>query len=188
MVLAAGLSQRYGRTKLLEDFNGRPLLCHALDAAQTACPGRVCLITGNDRAAIHDAGETHADSVVHNPDFASGIGSSIRSGVRECRERADALLVLLADQPLVTAEHLSTLIETWEGEARAIVASAYSGTTGPPVLFGRAYFEMLAALSGDSGAKSVLRENHATVRTVNCAPAAIDIDTPGDLEALLNRR
>jgi len=188
IVLAAGISRRYGRTKLLEELNGKPLLCHALEAAQTACPGRVCLVTGNDQAAVQDAGQEQADLVVHNPDFRSGIGSSIRCGVRACSGQTDALLIVLADQPLVPAGHLTTMIDTWDGKTTGIVASAYSGTRGAPVLFGRSYFAALADLSSDSGAKTILRDNPAVVRSVNCARAAIDIDTPADLEALLNPR
>jgi len=184
IVLAAGESRRYGRTKLLEDLHGKPLLCHTLEAAQAACPGRVCLVTGKDADAVHTAGRRIADLVAHNPDFASGIGSSISAGVSACGEHADALLIALADQPLVTAGHISALIETWDGEATTIIASAYSETIGPPVLFGRSYFEKLGKLSGDKGAKSVLRENPRSVQSVYFEPAAFDIDTPGDLETL----
>jgi molybdenum cofactor cytidylyltransferase len=187
VVLAAGRSRRFGRAKLLEDLLGKPLLCHALEAAQTACAGRVCLVTGNDQAAIHDAGKEHADLVVHNPDFASGIGSSIRSGVTACRRHADALLIVLADQPLVTAAHLSRIISTWDGTTTGIVSSSYSGTDGPPALFGQSYFEQLATLSGDSGAKTVLHQHQTLVRSVSFEPGALDIDTPADLQALLSR-
>jgi molybdenum cofactor cytidylyltransferase len=187
VVLAAGESRRYGRTKLLEAYRGKPLLRHALEAAQIACPGRVCLVTGTDADAIHHAAGGLADTVVHNPAFKSGISSSIRSGVGACGEHADALLIVLADQPLVTAGHLSTLIETWESETSKIVVSAYSETIGPPVLFGRSYFGQLSELSGDSGAKSVLREHRASLRPVSFEPAAIDIDTPEDLQELPTR-
>lgn len=184
VVLAAGESRRYGRTKLLEKWGGKPLLRHALEAAQIVCPRRVCLVTGNDANAILDAASGLADIVVHNSEFESGISSSIRSGVDACSEHADALLIVLADQPLVTAAHLSTLIETWESETSKIVVSAYAETIGPPALFGRRYFDQLGNLSGDSGAKSVLREHGASVRPVSFEPAAVDIDTPVDLQKL----
>lgn len=187
VVLAAGESRRYGRTKLLDELRGKPLLCHALEAANSVCPGRVCLVTGNDADAISTAGNGLADLVVHNPEFASGIASSIRSGVQACGKHADALLIVLADQPLVTAEHLATIVETWDGAESAIVASAYSETFGPPVLFGSSYFEKLRELNGDEGAKAVLRENHASVQSVQFEPAAVDIDTPGDLETVATR-
>lgn len=187
VVLAAGKSRRYGRTKLLDELRGKPLLCHALEAAQAACPGRVCLVTGSNAEAIHDAGKRLADLVVHNSNFATGIGSSIRSGVSACREHADALLIVLADQPLVTAGHLSRMIATWNNEATRIVASAYSGTNGAPVLFGRSYVEQLENLQGDTGARAILRQNCEMVQSINFEPAAIDVDTPEDLAALITR-
>lgn len=184
VVLAAGQSRRFGQTKLLEAYRGEPLLCHALEAAQNACPNRVCLVTGNDGDAIHNAAVGRADIIVHNPEFECGISSSIRTGVGACSENADAVLIVLADQPLVTAGHLSMLVETWAGKTSKIVASAYAGTIGPPVLFGRNYFGELVDLNGDSGARSVLRKHGASVQSVGFEPAAIDIDTPADLEEL----
>ena len=184
VVLAAGRSQRYGRTKLLEVLDGKTLLHHALETAQAACPGRVCLITGNQAGAILDAARGLADLGVHNPDFETGIGSSIRRGVIACRDRADAMLVVLADQPLVTGAHLSELIATWAGKANSIVATAYADTRGPPVLFDSAYFDRLEELEGDTGARHVLGENQEAVSSVRFEHAKFDIDTPADLETL----
>lgn len=187
-VLAAGQSQRYGRTKLLEKLDGKPLLQHTLETAQAACPGRVCLVTGQDSDAIVDAANGLADLLAHNPEFETGIGSSIRCGVKACRDRADAVLIVLADQPLVTKAHLAELIATWDGTANSIIASAYADTCGPPVLFGSAYFDQLKELQGDAGARHVLRENPEAVLSVNFEPARFDIDTPTDLETLSTRR
>ena len=184
VVLAAGKSQRYGRTKLLEKLDGKPLLQHALDTAQAACPGRVCLVTGQDSDAILGAARELADLVAHNPDFETGIGSSIRCGVKACRDRADAVLIILADQPLVTGAHLSELIATWDGNVNSIIASAYADTRGPPILFGSTHFDDLEKLQGDTGARQVLRDNYEAVLSVNFEPARFDIDTPTDLETL----
>lgn len=184
VVLAAGQSQRYGRTKLLEKLDGKPLLQHALESAQGACPGRVCLVTGQDSDAIFGAARGLADLLAHNPDFETGIGSSIRCGVKACRDHADAVLIMLADQPLVTGAHLSKLIATWDGNVNRIIASAYAGTRGPPILFGSTYFDELEKLQGDTGARHVLRDNQEAVSSVNCEPARFDIDTPTDLGTL----
>ncbi|MDH4003964.1 MAG: NTP transferase domain-containing protein, partial [Gammaproteobacteria bacterium] len=88
------------------------------------------------------------------------------------------------DQPLITAHHLQALIDTWSGADDEIMATAFAGTTGPPVLFPRGAFEALGELSGDEGAKSVLRDPRFDVRTVPFEDAAVDIDTPTDLEKL----
>lgn len=188
IVLAAGQSQRYGRTKLLDELDGKPLLLHVLEAAQATCPGRVCLVTGHDSDAIADAAHGLADLEAHNPDFQTGISSSMRCGVRACREQADAILILLADQPLVSKTHLSGLIDKWNGQANSIIVSAYADTCGPPVLFGSGYFEQLERLHGDTGARNILRENPDAVSSVRCELAQFDIDTPADLDALPSRR
>ena len=187
LILAAGQSQRYGRTKLLELVNGRPMLQHALAVAQEVCPGRVCLVTGHESEDITKASANLANQVVLNDEYASGIGSSIAKGVSHLMEDAAAVIIMLADQPLVTAAHIGQIIEKWGSDPDAIVATRFSGLDGPPVLFGQKYFGQLSELTGDAGAKHVLRAHPNAVRTVGFEPAAIDIDTPSDLEALLSQ-
>ena len=101
---------------------------------------------------------------------------------------AAAVIIMLADQPLVTAAHIGQIIEKWGNDPDAIVATRYSGVDGPPVLFGHSYFAELCELEGDAGARQVLQAHQYAVRTVEFAPAAIDIDTPDDLKALLSQR
>lgn len=187
LVLAAGQSQRYGSSKLLHELHGMPLLRHALAAAQDACPGRVCLVTGHASEDIADAASGLADQLVLNTEYRTGIGSSIAKGISHLREEAAGVIVILADQPLVTAAHIGGLIGRWDGDPDAIVATRFSGVDGPPVLFGQSHFGQLSELVGDAGAKQVLRSHADVLRTVEFERAAIDIDTPSDLEALLSQ-
>jgi molybdenum cofactor cytidylyltransferase len=181
-ILAAGQAARFGRQKLLEAWRGRPLLDHALCAASEASAGDVLLVTGEDRYTHLAA--LYAAHVVHNPRSADGMGTSIAAAARACDENIDALMIVLGDQPLVTAEHLRALVAAWDGEEGGIVATSYAETMGPPVLFARAYFDELAMLDDDSGARRVLRANAERVRTVRYEPAAFDVDTPDDLAGL----
>ena len=183
-VLAAGSASRYGRPKLLESLDGRPLLQHALSSARAAALGPVYLVTGHEHAAVAEAGAGLADHVVFNPAHLDGMGTSIACGVAACRESADAVLLLLADQPAITAEHLQQLASTWSGTADEIVATSFADTLGPPVLFGGAAFDELLALEGDHGAKRLLHDERFRIRTVHCDAASIDIDTEGDLDAV----
>ena len=91
---------------------------------------------------------------------------------------------MLADQPLVTSTHLSELVKRWTGTPNENIASRFSGVSGPPVLFASALFDQLEDLHGDIGAREILRRSSSMLRTVEFAAAAIDIDTPEDLEAL----
>ena len=184
VMLAAGRSERFGPAKLLAEYRGKPLLQHALSAAQDACPGDVCLVVGHNAHEVADSAVGLADHVITNEDFATGIGSSIACGVRACREHADAILIMLADQPLVSSTHLAELVKRWTGKPNEIIASRFSGVSGPPVLFASALFDQLEDLHGDIGAREILRRSSSMLRTVEFAAAAIDIDTPEDLEAL----
>jgi len=184
VMLAAGRSERLGTAKLLADYRGKPLLHHALSAAQGTCPGNICLVVGHNPEEIENAATGLADRVIINEAYATGIGSSIACGVRACREHADAILIMLADQPLVSCAHLDQLVDRWTGSPDEIIASRFSGTSGPPVLFASALFDQLEDLHGDVGAREILRKSSSILRTVEFGAAAVDIDTPADLEAL----
>ena len=183
-VLAAGTSTRFGETKLVRNLHGKPLVQHALLASQGACEGRVTLVVGHDEAAVIAAASGHSDKVIINRDHQQGIGTSIAAAVRECRDGADAILIVLADQPLVTAAHLSQLIDQWSGADDEIIASAFEGVVGPPILFPKKTFAALCKLQGDTGAKKILSNDEFHVRSIDFPPAGMDIDTPGDLQRL----
>ena len=185
-VLAAGRSRRFGRSKLLEPIDGRPLVRHAAGIARTVCGDRSILVTGHESAAVTAAAGDAPQFVIVNDRHEEGLSGSIRLAVRAVAHAADALLIVFADQPLVTARHVEALIAAWSGAENEIVATAFSGTVGPPVLFPRGAFEALGALSGDTGAKPLLQDPRFDVRTVPFEDAAIDIDTPADLEKLRN--
>jgi molybdenum cofactor cytidylyltransferase len=183
-VLAAGSSSRFGATKLVRHFSGKPLVQHARLAAQGACEGMVTLVVGHDWEAVTNASAGLSDSVTLNPDHKLGMGTSIAAGVRTCRKDADAIMIVLADQPLITATHLNDIISTWSGAETEIIASSSDGIVGPPVLFPRAAFGRLCDLRGDAGAKKMLADGAFHVRSVEFPAALLDIDTPEDLQVL----
>lgn len=181
-ILAAGKAARFGRQKLLETWSGRPVLEHVLTAVSEAGLGNVLLVTGDEPFA--ELAANYSARVVCNPGFESGIGTSIAASADACDGETEALVIVLGDQPLVTAAHLRALVATWDGEEGGIVATSYADTQGPPVLFGSAYFSELASLNDDSGAKRILRAHAERVGTVTFEPAAFDVDTPDDLARL----
>ncbi len=182
--MAAGRSTRFGSTKQLASAKGAPLLRHATVAAQQVCRENVVTVIGHDMARVLAALGDDSGFVVVNDDYNRGLASSIVRAVKACRSDAAALLVLMADQPLVTAEHLQSLIARWSGREDEIVATAYAGTVGPPVLFARGTFPELMKLSGDTGARAVLVDERFALKTVLFEPAATDIDTTADLDAI----
>jgi len=183
-VLAAGSSQRFGRSKLLEVLGGEPLVRRAAALARSVCGERSILITGHDSAAVWAAAGDAARFVIVNDRHQRGIGGSIALAANAVSHTADALLLLFADQPLVTAQHLAALVDRWSGAPNEIVATAFAGTVGPPVLFPSGALEALGELRGDQGAKRVLQDPAFDLETVMFEDAAIDIDVPADLQKL----
>lgn len=183
-VLAAGTSSRFGATKLVEHLRGVPLLQHALLAAQEARVGPVYLVVGHDQDSVLKASDGLNVNIVINGNYQQGIGTSIAAGVRACRENADAILILLADQPLVTSAHVINIIDSWSGAATEIVASSFDDTLGPPILFPRIAFDSLGELVGDTGAKKLLSSGDYVVRSIDFPAAGIDVDTPETLRKL----
>jgi len=183
IVLAAGGSARLGEAKQLVKYRGKTLIRHAAEQALAAGCSPVIVILGakaNECAAELDGESVH---LAHNPDWKSGMASSIRAGL-EALDRsgssADAVLFTLCDQPLVTADILEKIIEAHRASGARIVASAYGGTLGVPALFSRELFPELLALQGDEGARRVIAAHGDQVVIIANECAAFDIDTPED--------
>jgi molybdenum cofactor cytidylyltransferase len=183
-VLAAGSAERFGATKLVQLLHGKPLVLHALEAAQQAFPGRVALVVGHDSDAVVAAADGTYDSLVFNPDYRSGIGTSIAAGVGACSEGADAVVILLADQPLINSAHLFELARHWSGASNEIVASTFAAVLGPPILFPTNAFAALMKMRGDEGAKMLLQDRAFELRSISIPEAGSDVDTPADLQEL----
>lgn len=183
LVLAAGGSSRFGAVKQLALYAGAPLVTRAVRLAEVVCGPRSVLVTGYQWRDVVDACRPLQGFFVNNIDWRSGMGGSIASGVKSVREAADAVLLMLADQPLVTVDHLRRLVTAWE-ESNSIVATSFAGTQGPPVIFPGSSIADLAALTGDQGARAVFRKAKGRVHCVAFEAAAIDVDAPGDLEGL----
>jgi len=182
IVLAAGTASRFGRPKLLEPYRGEPLIRRPLRAAQYVASGRVVLVTGHNNQTVELAAAGLFDEAVYNPSFADGLGSSIAAGVRHCNARAEAVLLLLADQPLIEGAYLQKLIEKWCSSDADIIMSAYNDTIGPPAIFSKSTFESLAVLSGDEGARPIVKSRRYNIATMGEQIENPDIDKPEDLQ------
>lgn len=159
VILAAGFSRRLGHPKQLVMWDGEPLLVRSARIARAACDDVVVVTRPEFAGLLSDV------RIVLNENAEEGIASSIRLGVAACE---DAVLLMLCDQPHVTAAHLRAMIET----NAPLVATGYAGVVGVPALFGPQYRDALLALRGDRGAQALL--GGAVV--VRCEEAAIDVD------------
>jgi molybdenum cofactor cytidylyltransferase len=188
VVLAAGQSRRMGgRDKLLEPVAGSPLLRHVVQALPASSVDEIVVVLPPDPGGRLTAlAGTKARAVI-NPRAAEGMGTSVGAGVTALKAEADAVLIVLADMPEVTAGDYDRLIAAFDpAEDRAIVrAVTDTGQPGHPVLFGRRFFELLQALEGDRGARSLIEDHPEFLVDVTLpgAAAATDLDTPGDWDA-----
>ena len=184
VVLAAGSSTRFGRTKQLEKFEGVSLAAGAVRQAESVCGELTVLVTGKDWQKVADTCAPLAGYFVINTDYEQGLASSIACGVRAVAESADAILLMLADLPLVTTELLTDLVNAWTDSPQTIVASAFEDTLGPPIVFPKADFDALLQLTGDRGARPIIDANKKRVQAIACEEAAFDIDRPEDLAGI----
>ena len=181
IVLAAGSAVRFGSTKQLAELDEISLARRATTLAANSCDSRSVLVLGHDWEAVLDACTPLPGFLIINDKYEDGIGTSIALAVQSIRQVAKAVLVLLADQPLITAVHVAALIDEWSGDDREIVATSYADTTGVPALLPAACFDKLAALDGDQGARALLNDSQFNVRKIVFEDAAVDIDTAADL-------
>lgn len=184
LVLAAGGSRRFGRPKQLLTIDGETLIRRALRRAASVSGPRVLAVLGCEwRRVLAAAGEA-TEFFLINEAWRQGLGSSLAVGTRGVPEDCDAVLVLLADQPLVDTGDLSRLASAWREAPDRIAACRYGDTIGVPAIFPRAVFPELRSLEGDRGAKPLLRSHRRDLTLVDCEHARLDIDTPEDAARL----
>lgn len=195
IILAAGTSSRLGQPKQLVRIGGETLLARTIRVVSEAGVSPVLVVLGANRESI----ESHVDlsqvHVVVNAAWQQGISASIRAGIAALQHRypdVSAALLLVCDQPKLSAEHLRNLIDAFEiaayenaGEP-AIAASEYAGSAGIPAIFPVNQFANLLALEGDKGAKALLHDPTCPLLTRHFEYGEIDIDTPADVAANLD--
>lgn len=183
LVLAGGEGRRFGAPKQLAELDGRPLVEHSTGAL-LAVPAleRVVVVLGASADEIAARVELGRAEVAICEAWAEGISASLRAGVETLGD-AEAVVVTLGDQPLVTPQAIAAVLDELGAPAPAARAT-YGGRPGHPVLIKRELFDAVRGLRGDGGARDLLAA--AGVREVECGHLARpdDVDTPGDLEAI----
>jgi molybdenum cofactor cytidylyltransferase len=182
VILAAGGASRYGGAKLLAPLEGRPLLQHVLDAAERSAADEVILVVGNAADLVLAGVRLGRARPVVNAEWESGQASSLRAGLR-ASAGADAAVVLLGDQPRVTAALIDALVERQRATGSIAVVSSWKGQRSPPTLLRRELWPELAMLEGDVGARAVLagRSDVAMLEVTAPLGSLEDVDRPDDL-------
>lgn len=190
VVLAAGRSSRMnGHHKLLAEIDGRPMVRLAVEAAAASVAGAVIVVVGHGRDDVARALDGLDVTIVDNPDYASGLSSSLKVGIESVPDSADAAIVLLADMPDVDAKTIDTLVGAFDPElGRHVVVPTSRGKAGNPVLWARRFFPELTAIEGDMGARELIRAHPEAIAWVEVGPAVThDVDTPEAMAAIGGR-
>jgi len=187
VILAAGNSSRLGRPKQLLPYQGKTLLTHVVTEALAAALSPVVVLTGAYREEIQDSLQGQRVALVYNPEWETGMASGIVAGLGKAlsiEPYLQSVIVAVCDQPYISAELFRALIVKYAASGKGLVACSYSEIVGTPVLFDVRYFKELSVLSGDAGAKQLLRKYPDDVATVPFPGGSIDIDTTEDFQRL----
>lgn len=181
VVLAAGEGRRFGGPKQLAKLGGRPLLEHALAAANASPVDRVAVVLGANADLVLERVDLKRAQVVICQHWRRGMAESLKTGIDHLGD-VSAAVVILGDQPLITAEAIGRVLEA-RGGGRLAVRATYSGIPGHPVLLERALFPQIKDLRGDAGARELLASVDALEVPCDGMGRPLDVDTPEDLRA-----
>ena len=188
VVLAAGRSTRMGAiNKLIAEIGGKPLVRIAAEQALASRAKPVIVVTGHEREKVAAALDGLPVRLVHNPDYAEGLGTSLKAGIAAVTEDADGAVLCLGDMPQVDSALIDKLIAAFDPERGAlVVVPSIAGRRGNPVLWSRRFFPDLMAIQGDIGARHLIGAYAEAVVEVPVAgeAALTDVDTPESLSAV----
>ena len=184
LLLAAGESRRLGTPKQLLSFGGEPLVQRAARALLATQPSALYVVVGARADEVFTVVAGLGALRIDCEDWACGLSASLRAGIAALPGNVEAALIALCDQPAMNAGHLNALLDAFRSRPERAVASAYAGVLGVPAVLPRAWFEDVAKLSGDSGARELLRSPGRPVLAVAGPALAYDIDEPADRSSL----
>ena len=195
IILAAGSSSRMGagRHKLLLPLGNRPVLAHVIAATLASQARPILIVLGHQaeqvQAQLADVTNSPAVISIENPHYLQGMSTSLRAGLQALLQSENisrpalhsfaGVIILLGDQPLMTASIIDTLIACKQTTGKRIIAPLYNGRRGNPVLFDASLFPELMQISGDEGARNVIEQHKQEIATIELsdAKASYDVDT-----------
>jgi molybdenum cofactor cytidylyltransferase len=186
LILAAGQGRRMGGPhKVTATIDGKPMVRIVAEAAKASSAASVTVVTGHRPEKVAAALDGLELGIVHNPDYANGLSTSLRAGLAVLPETIEGVIVLLADMPRVTSEMIDRLIAAFNpGRGALIVVPTFEGKRGNPVVWSSRYFGDLGHIQGDTGGRHLIGQNADAVVEVELGPAvALDVDTPEALAA-----
>jgi molybdenum cofactor cytidylyltransferase len=191
IILAAGMSKRFGRTKQLLNFGDKALLTWVVDACLNSQLDRIWLIIGYNHGKILDAlsGElSHPRlKIVINSDYSKGQSTSLHAGIGAVQGNYPSVMFILGDQPMIDSETIDHLLECYWASEKNICVPFYKKQRGNPTIFGSMFYDDICRIEGDTGARKIIENNSEQVLKIALPEASFfhDIDTEKDLEKAL---
>jgi molybdenum cofactor cytidylyltransferase len=192
IILAAGLSTRMGVPKVFVEIEGEPLVCRVAKAALDSKLRTIILVIDSSRSptvAFPATRETARLTVVVNPHPEAGMSSSLQRGLAAADPASSGAMILLGDQPLVTAEVIDHLLAVFASQDQRIVVPTIDGRRTTPVICPSLLFPELMDITGDIGGREVIRRHEDMLVSVEMGSQYDDhdVDTPEDLEIFRSR-
>ncbi len=185
LVLGAGGSKRLGRPKQLLPYGDATLLGHVVGTARACSFDQTIVAIGGSADEVRETVELAGTQVVVNDEYGAGCSSSIAAALGVVDPRCDVMVLMLGDQPGVTAGTVAALL-TGRGDMPLAVCR-YDDGPGHPIAFARGVFPALADLHGDKGVWRLLDQRSDEVAQVPVAgPIPLDVDSPEDYQAVLD--
>ena len=188
ILLAAGESKRMGTPKQLLTYKNSSLIRHAASSAIASTCNRVIVVFGANSDRLTRETKDLPVHITYNPEWQKGMSSSIATGINALLKMKldfNAVILALADQPLITAQTYNRLVENYCSSNSLAIASNYSDTVGVPALFDRVLIPELLQMKHQGGAKQILYQYSDRAFNLDLPEAAIDIDTPADYQKLV---
>lgn len=193
MILAAGVSKRFGTSKQLLKLTNGYMIEYVIRASLASELNKVYVILGHHHKEILKALSENNENFpsnqldfLINPQYRQGMSSSIRAGLTSIKNTFGSVMFLLGDQPLVDSGLINLMLKQYYGSDKNLCVPAYKGKRGNPTIFSHEYFSLLENVKGDSGGKDIIMAHPDDILTVetDSPDCTFDIDTPNDLKLL----
>ncbi len=186
IILAAGMSTRFGGNKLLADYQRRPIIRWVAEAALASQLTQILVVLGHQAVAVGDAlADLPIDTVV-NQDYQHGQSTSVISGLKAVQTNYSAAMYLMGDQPLIETAIIDELITAYVKSEHDICYPSFQNKRRNPVIFGDVFFDDILALTGDTGARAIIDANPGRALAIgfNHEQSFLDVDEEIDLNSL----
>jgi len=191
LILAAGESSRMGeRTKQILPWKDTTILGNAVNQARASIAKTIYVVLGAKEEVIKAEVNLESCHIIQNANWKNGLGSSIAAGIDFVVSEEivhDAMLIMLADQPLIDSNYLNKMMGNWIGNTNKIITTQYDGRSGVPAIFGKEFLTELQMLNKDFGAKDIIANHSEDVLALNPDGKEVDIDSWEAYAELVNK-